>query len=48
MPEIFLIERAPSLWRFYGSNDGSNFQIIQEASNDSIALTTLNYPMSSL
>jgi hypothetical protein len=27
--DIFL-ERAPALWRFYGSNDGINFQIIQE------------------
>jgi hypothetical protein len=39
------IDRCPSLWRCYGSNDGINFTEITEASNyiASKALTTANY-----
>jgi len=37
------IERSPSLWRCYGSNDGINFTIIPEASNEFIPLIESDY-----
>jgi hypothetical protein len=38
-----VIERSPSLWRCYGSNDGINFTIIPEASNEFIPLIESDY-----
>ena len=37
------INRAPSKWNTYGSNDGLNWSLISEASNQSTALTTSDY-----
>ena len=36
--------RAPSLFKIYGSNDGINWEEITQASNDTNALTTNEYP----
>ena len=36
-------ERSPSLWRCYGSNDGINFTIIPEASNEFNSLILSDY-----
>ena len=35
-------ERNPSLWRCYGSNDGANFILIPEASNEFTPISFLN------
>jgi hypothetical protein len=37
------VDRAPSLWRCYGSKDGITFTEITEASNNVSALTSTNY-----
>jgi hypothetical protein len=37
----------PSLWRCYGSNDGSIWEEIEEASNNGTALTSVNYNLNS-
>jgi len=34
---------SPSLWRCYGSNDGINWTLIKEATNEIVPLTTTNY-----
>ncbi len=41
------MEGAPSLWRCYGSNDGSIWEEIEEASNNGTALTYLSYNLNS-
>ena len=40
-----LIERAPSLWKLYASNDNSTWIEITDASNTTSALTTTNYSL---
>jgi hypothetical protein len=41
--DIIISNRAPSLWRCYGSDDGINFIQIQDASNDVDDLTSSHY-----
>ena len=40
-----VIERAPSLWKIYASNDNSTWIEITDASNTTTALTTSNYSL---
>ena len=42
-PGLPLVSRAPGLWRCYGSNDGSNYIEIKNASNDITSLTASSY-----
>lgn len=44
-PRTNIKPRSPSLYKFYGSNDGINFNEIIEASNDTIALTLNDYQL---
>ncbi len=40
------IRRSPSLFKIYGSTDGSTYEEIIDASNDTTPLTALDYPSS--
>ena len=38
-----LATRSPGLWKIYGSNDGTTWDYLPNASNDTTRLTTANY-----